>query len=289
MNTMYALDNRTALTAVGSIRDERGCRWAADLVSDGQPVGGFVRAVCAIFVDAGNPDAIEAIYRIKGEGRVGRPLSSVLPTAEFVRLIDPDEVPEELRDVVLDAAELEARFGSLGFIRVPIRREAVKALPPSVLSRAPDGKYRLQNYIPSSDDSVQMLVKEMAARGVKVPAATSMNLSGQPEIVEQYEGIAFCKAQAIPLFLADYKDGGRVRGSFPIVSIDRTGVKLLREGQFPGHLVRNLFGREVDMTNTARAKYPVVQTHCEKCAGRVSPRELHDEIVEYLDSGISES
>jgi tRNA A37 threonylcarbamoyladenosine synthetase subunit TsaC/SUA5/YrdC len=286
---MYALDNRTALTAVGSIRDAKGCRWAADLVSDGQPVGGFVRSVCAIFVDAENPDAIEAIYRIKGEGRVGRPLSSVLSTTEFVQMIDPDEVPEGLRDVVLDAAELEARFGSLGFIRVPIRREAAEALPPSVVSRTPDGKYRLQNYIPSANDSVQLLVKEMAARGVKVPAATSMNLSGQPEIVEQYEGIAFCKAQAIPLFLADYKDSGRVRGSFSIVSIDRTGVKLLREGQFPGYLVKHLFGCEVDTTNAAPAKYPVVRTHCERCAGRVSPRELHDEIVEYLDSGTSEN
>jgi hypothetical protein len=116
-----------------------------------------------------------------------------------------------------------------------------------------------------------------------------MNLSGQPEIVEQYEGIAFCKAQEIPLFLADYKDSSRVRGSFPIVSIDRGGVTLLREGQFPGYLVAYLFGAEVDMTNAARAKYPVVRTHCERCAGRVSPRQLHDEIVEYLDSGISES
>jgi hypothetical protein len=285
---MYALDNRTALTAVGSMRDERGCRWAADLVKEGQPVGGFVRAVCAIFLDAGNPEATEAIYRIKGEGRVGRPLSSVLPTAEFVRLIDPDEVPEGLRDVVLDAGELEARFGSLGFLRVPIRRDAVKALPPSVVSRTPDGKYLLQNYIPSADESVRMLVDAMREQGVAVLGATSMNVSGQPEIVNQAEGVAFCREHGIPLFLADNKNGGKVLGSFPLVGIDRGGVTMLREGQFPGYLVAYLFGTEVDMANAARAKYPVVRTHCERCAGRVSPRQLHDEIVEFLDSGISE-
>lgn len=284
---MYAIDSNTVRTSVGSIRDARSRAWAASLLKQGFPVGSFVRAVCALWVDAANEDAIESIYDIKGERRVGRPISTVFSASEFVQMIDPQEVPADLRDVVLDAGELEARFGSLGFLRVPIRKEVAAGLPPSTVSRTLDGKYWLQNYIATPIDSVSRFVAEMKRQGVGVPAATSMNVSGEPEIVSHVQGVAFCKSHGIPLFLADYKDRGRVRGSFPIVSIDRTGAKLVREGQFPGYLVKYLLGCEVDMSQTVPAKYPVVRTHCEKCAQRVSPHQLHDEIVDYLDNGES--
>jgi tRNA A37 threonylcarbamoyladenosine synthetase subunit TsaC/SUA5/YrdC len=262
---------------------------AANLIKEGYPVGFFVRAVCGIWVDGENADAIEAIYRIKGERRVGRPMSTVLSTLDFVQLIDPDEVPSGLRGVVLDAGGLEARFGSLGFIRAPIRHDAVEALPPSTVSQTPDGKYWLQNYIPGALDVVTLFVNDMLEQGVGVPAATSMNISGQPEIVEQEEGIAFCNSQGIPLFLADPSDKGRVRGSFPIISIERAGIKLLREGQFPGYLVQCLFGCGVDMSDATRPKYPVVRTHSERSASTIPPHQLHDEIVACLDSGDGEA
>jgi tRNA A37 threonylcarbamoyladenosine synthetase subunit TsaC/SUA5/YrdC len=280
---MVLQERSVSRTYTGSINNIEDSREAVRLIKAGYPVGSFVRAVCAIWVDAADPDAIKTIYRIKGERRVGRPMSTILPASDFVPLIDPAEVPPGLRDVLLDPAELEARFGSLGFIRVPIRQDAAASLPSSVLSRTPDGKYWLQNYIPSANDGIRLLLDEMRAQGVRLPAATSMNISGQPEIVEQEEGAAFCDSYSIPLFLGDPDDKAQVRGSFPIVGVDHTGVRLLREGQFPGYLVRYLLGSEVDMSPAAQAKYPILRTHCERCAGRISPRQLHDEMISLLD------
>jgi len=282
-NPMHALDSTSAQTEVGSIRDARSRRPAASLIKDGYAIGAFVRAVCGIWVDAVNEDAVNTIYSIKGESRVGRPISTLLSTSDFVRFIDPDAVPPALRSIVLDAEELEARFGSLGFMRAPIRRDAAAALPPSTVSQTPDGTYWLQNYIPSALDSAHAVVNALVEQGVAVPAATSMNISGQSEIVDQEEGIAFCNAFGIPLFLADPNDKGRVRGSFPIISLDRAGITLQREGQFPGYLVQYLLGCEVDMSRAVRPKYPVVQTHSERWASRIPPRRLHDEIVACLD------
>jgi hypothetical protein len=47
--------------------------------------------------------------------------------------------------------------------------------------------------------------------------------------------------------------------------------------------VRYLLGSEVDMSPAAQAKYPILRTHCERCAGRISPRQLHDEMISLLD------
>jgi tRNA A37 threonylcarbamoyladenosine synthetase subunit TsaC/SUA5/YrdC len=280
---MCAMTLSSAQTAVGSIRVENDRRRAASLLKEGYAVGSFTRAVCGIWVDAANEDAINEIYRIKGSQRVGRPMSTVLPAADFVELIDPHEVPAALGHAILDAGELQARFGSLGFIRAPIRQDAAEAMPAATVSRSSDGKYWLQNYVTTPSGIVRSFVQEMLEQGVVVPAATSMNISGQPEIVDQQEGAAFCESRGIPLFLADPDNDGRVRGSFPIVSFDRTGVRLLREGQFPGYLVRHLLGCEVDSSNTSPAGYPVVRTHSETRAAWIPPHQLHDEIVARLD------
>jgi tRNA A37 threonylcarbamoyladenosine synthetase subunit TsaC/SUA5/YrdC len=273
-------------TTVGSLRDAASLRLAATLIKERAPVGAYVRAVCAIFIDASQPDAVEAIYRIKGERRMGRPISTLFSAPDFVRLIDPDEVSAELRSVVLDPRELEARFGSLGFIRAPIRDGAAAALPASALSKTADGRYWLQNYIHADSSVADLFVKEMLAHGVGLPAATSMNVSGQPEITEQDEGVAFCAAQGIPFFLADAQDSGRVRGSFPIVSIERTGLRLVREGHFPGYLVPYQFGAGVDISHAMPAKYPLLPTHTEEAARDVSPHRLHNEIVARLDGTV---
>src|SRR3712207_5340822 len=95
-NTMLTLSDITIPTLVGSIRDAASRQRAATLLKEGYPVGSFVRAVCAIWVDASNMDAVSAIEKVKGPRRIGRPISTVLSASEFVRLIDPDRVPVDL-------------------------------------------------------------------------------------------------------------------------------------------------------------------------------------------------
>jgi len=85
-----------------------------------------------------------------------------------------------------------------------------------------------------------------------------MNVSGEPEIVDLDEGLAFCRDHDVPLFLADLDSPERVKGSFAIVQADEEGMRLLREGHIPARLFRYLTGGwEIDLSDYQPSNYPV--------------------------------
>lgn len=270
-------------TSTGSIRDVRSCQQAAQLVKAGVPIGLFVRGVCVLWIDGENCAATEAIYRIKGERRVGRPFGTVLQAAAFVELLDENKLPASLRNVLLDADELAARLGDLCLIRAPITTDAAEKLPPSMVSSTPDGTYWLQNWIPFEHQAVCLLVETMRKQNVTLPAVTSMNISGQAELVEQGAGIEFCQAHRIPLFLADPANTGIIRGSFPIIQVDQTGITLVREGHFPGFLFRYLLDAEVDISQAVPSKFPLFQTHSMAAARNTPAYQLRREMIARLE------
>ncbi len=278
------ISNTEVSTSTGSIRDVRSCQQAAQILKEGFPIGSFVRGVCVIWIDGENPEAAETVYRIKGERRVGRPSGTVLHAAAFVEMLDVDKIPASLRNVFLDTDELASRLGDLCLIRAPITKDAAERLPASMVSRTPDGTYWLQNWIPFEHKAACLLLEAMRRQNIRLPAVTSMNISGQPELVEQEEGIEFCHTHEIPLFLADPTDQGIIRGSFPIIQVDQTGITLIREGHFPGFLFRYLLDcAEIDVSHPIPSKFPLLQTHSMASASDIPAYQLRREIIALLD------
>ncbi len=256
---------------------------AAARIAAGQCVAVFVRSVWVLWLDGANPAAAAEIYRIKGEGRIGRPLAAVLPVERFAALLDPLRIAADVRPIFSDPATLTARLGALALLRAPVRPEAVAAVPSAMLSQTPDGTRWIQNCVPAGDEPSMDLARTLIARGVAFPAVTSLNRSGQPEITDRRAAEAFCRAQGIPLMLAGAGRRGPVCGSFPILEVGSAGVRVLREGHFPSYLFPHLLGGVAVQTGgAAPAKYPVVPTHSEAAGARTDPARLRLEILARL-------
>lgn len=276
-------DQEVSCTSVASIADEASREWAARLVHEGGCVASFVRAVWVLWIDPANRNAVETIYRIKGERRIGRPLGTTLGATSFAEMLDPAKIALDARKIFLDPKELESRLGMLCLIRAPIKKSAVQMLPPDIVSQVADGTIWLQNCVITGSAPVVALIQAMQNLGVQFPAVTSMNVSGQPEIVDRDEAEVFCREHGIPLVLTDSEDQHVVQGSFPIIEVGEAGVKLVREGHFPAYLFRYLLdGADVEVVGAAPARFPLVSTHSEEAAARISASQLREEIIARL-------
>ena len=271
-------------TSVASITDAASREWAARLVKEGACVASFVRSVWVLWIDPSNRDAVEAIYRIKGERRIGRPISTTLGAERFVEMLDPEEIDPRVRKIFLDPRELEQRFGMLCLIRAPIRKSAAQVLPPDVLSQTADGTNWLQNCIITGSSPAIELIQAIQNQGVEFPAVTSMNVSGQPEIADRDQAEVFCREHGIPLVLTTPEDKHVVQGSFPIIEVNQAGVKLVREGHFSPYLYRYLLdGAEVKLSGAVPGKFPLISTHSEEEAARAGANQLREEIIARLE------
>jgi hypothetical protein len=199
-------------------------------------------------------------------------------------MIDPDQIASSACDLFLDADRLRARLGSLCFIRIPIRKQIGMELPPRLVSQTDDGTYWLQNWIPSGCHSSAQWMEAMKRQNIEFPSATSMNVSGTPELVEQEAGAEFCKQHLISTFLGDPESKYEVKGSFPILQVDKEGIRLIREGHFPGILFEHLLQEwDIDLSDYKPAKYPLLQIPDEWLSGALTGDSLRLALIEHLD------
>jgi hypothetical protein len=243
-------------TLVLPIDHPTAIRRAAGLAAAGNPVGFFLGGLCVALGDAGNPAFAAWTTRSKGEGRVGRPLATILPAQDVVPMVDPEGIPAPLRHIFLDPAELVARLSALVFIRLPIRESAARTVPAWLLSRGADGRPLFQFMDPHGYEPVRAFMAALREEGVRFPGGSSMNVSGQPEVVRCEEGIAFARQKGVPLFLADRLSPIGITGSYPILLLGADGVSLVREGPVPGWVLERLLQHPIDTTETRPAKYP---------------------------------
>jgi tRNA A37 threonylcarbamoyladenosine synthetase subunit TsaC/SUA5/YrdC len=267
-----------------SILDEEICNKAAKLLVEGLTIGTFIRGVCGLWADGRQPAGIDAIYRIKGEKRTGRPIGATLYSSEFVEMLDPDMISPSVREAALNPHTLAARLGSICFIRAPIKPSLVDSLPDLLVSRTYNGIYWVQNWLPEGCRSTETWLKVLRRMSIRLPVATSMNVSGQPEIAIPEEGLQFCETYNVPMFLADLDDPGRAHGSFPIIQIDKNGFSLIREGHFPARLFKFLLhGWEIDLSNYLPAKFPLLDFVPANKQIFNQPAELRLSLIENMD------
>ena len=270
---------------VASLLNPDDCRQAARLMREGQPVGVYGRSVASIWVDPTREEGVTAVYRIKGTRRSGMPLGIVLERDELSRLIDPDLIAPLLRPLFLNGSDLAARLSTLVWIRFPLRPAAATKLPECLVSSTADGTYWGQCWITDEGDSHGILATHLAENGVKLIAPTSMNVSGEPEVVEAEDGAEFCARHGIPLYLRNPNDGKAVQGSYPIIEVNSRGVRLVREGHFAARLLSDLLGGIALETDGYRpAKYPLLQIPSLVEGHGLSAYQLHDEIQQALNA-----
>lgn len=243
-------------TEIASVWDSEARQQAATYALQGDAIGTYNRGVCAIWGDGANTAYTERVAHIKGELRGERPLAASLRTHDFVQMLDPQKIPEDLHALFLKADELASRTSSLCFIRGPITEAAAAEVPASMISRLSDGTPVLQNWDPEGHEPTLLLLEEMYKVGIRFPAVTSMNPSGTPEYVTEEDGIRFSREQSIPLFLTDPKDPRKVIGSYTILGVHQRGIEVVRDGNIPARLIQQLLGVPLDFSNTKPPKHP---------------------------------
>lgn len=268
---------------LGSIHDLKDVKKAISLLKKGEAIGVFNRGVCAVWGDGGNPKFYEEIIRIKGEKRGERPLATSMKSEEFLPLIDKTKIPNFLHRIILDPKEFVLRTGSLCFIRAPITKDVGEKLPSWIVSKDNNGNYEMQNWEPYGHDAINELINLMVKNGIKYPSVTSMNVSGNPEIVDQEEGIEFSKKTGIKMFLKDENDPGKVKGSFTIISMSEDGLHLTRDGHIPGHVFNQLLENLLDVSNSIPAKFPQVQFPKNFFKG-IKPEDARKKILSFINS-----
>ena len=154
-------------------------------------------------------------------------------------------------------------------------------MPKSIVSRLEDGTAVIQNWDAIGHKPAHNLFYQMQKVGIRYPAITSMNISGEPEIVNQEEGKQFAKSSGIPLFLHDPKDKGVVTGSYTILNVNTNGLQLIREGNISSKVFDTIFdGIKIDKSSAAPSKHPQINFE-EVLALGLSPSDARIAIISY--------
>jgi hypothetical protein len=282
-NSEWLSQQETGNTQLAELGDLNSTRRAAQYVAAGQAIGTYLDGVDTIWINAANPTAVRMVEIMKGEGRIGKPLSTTLESADLVPLLDENRIPRPLHRILLDPDELTSRLGALAPLRLPIREDVAVRLPGVLTTKTADGAYWLQNWTPNGHEAGTLLVRELKSLGVDLPGATSMNVSGRPEIADQHEALVFSRDHGIPLLLCELHPTQDAQGSFPILGVGPRGVVLLREGHFPGELFSDLLEYEVDLTQAKPAKYPIsMAVQMRFSSHQLSPYALHSALLKMI-------
>lgn len=283
------------------LQSAEGVQKAAGLVKAGRSVAGHNLGVNFLFGDAAIPSFIDEVIKIKGDERSKKPMGTCFDATTLIDMVDLGSIPDQLKPIFSNAKLLEHTFGSLAFLRVQIKEEAIEKyhLPDVVLSKPKEGGVILQNWLTQGNQAMADFGRIMKEVGVQVPAITSLNKSGTGETVHQEDGVLFSQNENIPLFLYDPHLPPRYEqlddqtdfavGSNPVLSFDREGVYIERQGyQEPNiwqeHITKN-FGVQVTDRSTAGHRFPQMKLPSEfikKLTEMNNPRILRIGILRYM-------
>lgn len=244
-------------TAVLSGRRPGDRTRAVGLINGGAVIGASFGTVYGLIGDGSRPELGTTIARIKGHRRLGRPLSVCLPEARLCRLLDPEQIHPAVRRMALDGDELARTLSSLCFVRAPIRESVARELPEHIVSRA-DGVPYLQSLDPGGLAGMGALMRRLWRDGVRYPAITSMNNSGEPEIVELSQAARFSHEHDLPALVRPAGARPRAQGSLTILEIGPHGVRAVRHGVIPVSVLQRLIEPPVEDELTEPADLPAL-------------------------------
>lgn len=242
---------------VGSLDNPQDIIQAVELLKEGDIIAAQKLGVFGIWFDAENDGAYLKTLDLKGITDLTKPFSSMMPSHEFVKLIDMDSVNPHFRQLLEDVESFQNRVGAAIHIRAPIRNDYVDSLPSHIVSSSGDG-YHMHNLDPSGHEHMSALVRAANDSGIKYLGVTSLNNSrtGENEITNILDARDFCdESGVVELLLADPSPRREdYIGSFPIVDIE--SLELVRAGNIPYGIVEIILGTSLDTTNTKKGKHP---------------------------------
>jgi hypothetical protein len=228
---------------------------AARMVRDGSVIGASFGTVYGIIGDGQSPQLQEEVAQIKGAARIGRPLSACLPSRRFSQLLDPDQIHPAVRGLALDGHVLSRTLSSLAFVRAPIRRAVADEVPPCLISYVGEVPY-LQSVDPGGLPGIRSLIATLWRGGVRFPAVSSMNRSGEREIVTRPAAVDFSEGRELPALVVPKQVTQRAQGSFSILEMGPEGVRAARHGVIPIDVLQRLIEVPIDDAVTEQAHYP---------------------------------
>jgi hypothetical protein len=202
----------------------------AAFIRSGRIVGASFASVYGLVGDGLRPSLGYEIALIKGRAQLGRKLSVCLPSNRLSEMIDLAHVHPSLRTWALDGDALAWTVSSRCYLRVPVRESIAAALPPHLISYR-DGVPYLQSLDPNGMPGVNEFMTTLWQTGVPFPAVTSMNLSGDGEIVEFAAAVRFAEAAGLPALMLG-PNQPRSTGSRSILELGPSGLLWARPGTF---------------------------------------------------------
>ncbi|MBU3957425.1 hypothetical protein KKI19_04100 [Patescibacteria group bacterium] len=245
-------------TLVGSLLNKGNRNCAAGLITGGEVVGVFNRGVNALWIDGGNQEAVLKLQTIKGELRQNRPVALTIGFERLVNLIDTNALTDEAKQFLDISGNLKSELGSLCFLRVPLKTEYIVRVPASSLNYE-GGRVWIQSWDPYGHRWTEQFLRSIEGLGVEFPAVTSMNISGEPEIVDQDEGEEFCREHGIPLYLRDPRANSLLKGSYTIITLSERGIELTRDGNIPGRVIEKIIRSPLVTEGVRRSRYPQLE------------------------------
>jgi hypothetical protein len=228
------------------------------MVADGEVIGASFATVYGIVGDGHSPELGTKVAAIKGQRRLGRPLSVCLPESRFSRLLDPAQIHPAVRAMALDGHALSRTLSSLAFVRAPIRPSVAQDLPAHLVS-VNDGVPYLQSLDPGGLPEARKLMRTLWREGVQFPAISSMNSSGEPEIVDYSKALQFSSNHGLAALIRPTSRVQPAKGSFSILEIGPHGLRAARHGVIPVPVLQRLVEPPIDDTLTQEADYPPLE------------------------------
>jgi hypothetical protein len=255
-DTTVHIDREKTRLRVGRLNDPADVEYASEIASLGGIVVSQVRGVFGIWADSQNPAALEAVCAEKGSPE-SKTLSCMFPTQEIVRYVDFNRVHPHLRHLLENPNRLQENTANLCFFRVPVTPDAVRILPPSVISWNKNHLPVVHNLDPYQHP-ISNLIEASRKKGVPYLGVTSLNRTGDAEIYNLHKALTYCQdSPRVKIIITDPAPNHiKALGSFGIISLVEGEKEGTRDGHVPLSLMEKILQVTLDKTDLKPVKYP---------------------------------
>ncbi len=262
---------------ISSFDDQLAIARAIDAARGGAVIGAHFGTVFGLIVDGSHPDVADDIMRIKGAARGHKPLGVCLPPDRLTSVIDLPSLSPRLRALV-SAPWFAEKLAAMVAVRAPLAPEA--GIPDPLRSQV-DGTAWVQVFDPTRMPGASVLIAAMWQAGMRWVAATSMNDSGQTEIVELDDAADFARRHGLPV-LFEATAVHAASGSLPILELRADRLWLDRHGIIAVADLEAAIGAAVEVSETAApAHFPPMPVP-PGLLDAVAPPEAAEELLELL-------
>lgn len=252
--------------ALSSFEDPRAVTAAVEAVANGGVIGAHFGTVFGLIVDGSHEGVADEILRLKGSARGHKPLGACVTPSRLVEAIDVTQLPEHVRSLVQEWW-FSRQLAGMVAIRAPAPASA--GVPAALRSHVDDLDW-VQVFDPMRMPGASTLIAALWQAGVQWVAATSMNESGQTEIVETADAVAFADRHGLSM-LFEPAAVHAASGSLPILELRPEGLRLDRHGIIAVADLEQAVGEPIDADGAAPAHFPPMTVPAGRLDGLAPP------------------